>query len=257
MSLSTDGGFDTIYLSESQTSPRISVESTSRSRAAALPLIEGKLRSPETKKGIERTRLLEMLDRSVQNHTGTLLIGRAGAGKTTLAADFARRFPTVGWYSIDAGDSDWTVFSRYFQAMILGKGSGDRVFQRTPLEMFADLLTRLEAKSKEWPRLIVLDGVDHLFDSEWFKEFFDMMMASLPPDSHVLVLSRTRPPNPLWRLRSKQVINVIDEKVLAFSLPETEKLFALHGRRNRRAAAAAQKECYGRAGKLVRLLETR
>jgi ATP/maltotriose-dependent transcriptional regulator MalT len=262
MSLSSDGGFDANFWSDSQTPHRSSTESTPRPRTVLLPLIEAKLRLPNAKKGIRRTKLLELLERSARNHAGTLMVGRAGSGKTTLAADFARRIPSVGWNSIDAGDSDWAVFSRYFQAMVLGREFDDQERdgsdvpqQRTPLEMFAELLTNLEARSREWPKLLVLDGVDHLFDSEWFNEFFDMMMASVPPDVHILVLSRTKPPNPLWRLRSKQVINVMDEKLLAFSLPETEKLFALHGRRGRRAAASAHQECYGRPGKLVRFLE--
>lgn len=256
MSLSGDGGLDAYYLSESHTPPLPSGGAPARSRSVSLPLIEGKLRQPEISPAVERTRLLKMLERSINEHTGTLLIGRAGSGKTTLAADLARRMPTVAWYSIDAGDSDWDVFCRYFQAMLFGKEryerASGRVEDRTPPELFATLLARLD----EWPRLLVLDGMDHLFDSEWFKQFFDIMMASLPPQSHVLVLSRTRPPNPLWRLRSKQVINVIDEKLLAFSLTETEKLFALHGRRGRGSAAAAHKECYGRAGKLLRYLDT-
>ena len=262
MALSSENGFDTCLWSEGQSPHRSTEDPATRSRTT-LPLIEAKLRLPKEEKGIVRAKLLELLERSFGSHAGTLLVGRAGSGKTKLAADFARRFPSVGWYSIDAGDSEWTVFSRYFQAMILGKEFKDRrgedegrTGRRTPLEMFAELLTALEARSRNWPALLVLDGVDHLFDSKWFKDFFDMLMASVPADVHLLVLSRTKPPNPLWRLRSKQVIKVIDERLLVFSLSETEKLFALHGRRSRRDAAIAHAECYGRPGKLVSFLES-
>lgn len=230
-------------------------------RTSELPLIAAKLRLPDAAEGVARIPLIELLERSVRIYSGTLLIGRAGSGKTALAAELARKVPKAVWYSIDAGDADWGVFSRYFQATVLGAvqgvASSAGPAEHTPLEMFAGLLTRLDARSHQWPALMVLDGVDHLFDSKWFAEFFAMLMASLPPHAHVLVLSRTRPPTPLWRLRSKQVINVVDERLLAFSLAETEKLFALHGRKNRREAAAALKECYGRVGKLVRHLETR
>lgn len=261
MALSTDDGFDTYSWSESQTSHRSSAEIVSRPRAVSLPLIDAKLRLPEAKKGVPRTKLIELLERSARGHAGTLLVGRAGSGKTVVAAEFAQTIPDAAWYSIDAGDADWSIFSRYFREMVMGKEaeSGNATGEpqvRTPLEMFADLLTMLETRSREWPRLLVLDGVDHLFDTKWFTEFFAMLVASLPPYAHVLVLSRTKPPTPLWRLRSKQVINVVDEKVLAFSLSETEKLFALHGRRTRREAAAAHKEYYGRVGKLVRFLES-
>src|SRR5687767_6872718 len=117
MALSSENGFDTYSWSDSQTSPLSSAGSASRPRSTALPLIGAKLRLPKGRKGVTRTRLMELLDRSTRNHSGTLLVGRTGSGKTTLASDFARRFSSVGWYSIDAGDSDWTVFSRYFRAM--------------------------------------------------------------------------------------------------------------------------------------------
>lgn len=261
MALSSDNGFDTFYWPESQISHQPSAGPASLPRAAVLPLIDAKLQLPKANKGVTRTKLLGLLERSALGHAGTLLVGRAGSGKTMLAAAFARKASGAGWYSIDAGDGDWAVFSRYFRAMILGKEpdepDGTRPPEaRTPPEIFADLSARLEARSREWPGLIVLDGVDHLFDSKWFAEFFSMMMASLPPHAHVLVLSRTSPPTPLWRLRSKQVVNVVDEKLLAFSLSETEKLFANHGRRSRREAAAAHRECYGRPGNLVQLLES-
>ena len=74
------------------------------------------------------------------------------------------------------------------------------------------------------PLLIVLDGIHHLFDAEWFGEFFTLLLPSLPENINLLLLCRSKPPNPLWRLRSKQQLNVIDEKVLVFNLAETVQL---------------------------------
>jgi ATP/maltotriose-dependent transcriptional regulator MalT len=73
--------------------------------------------------------------------------------------------------------------------------------------------------------LIVIDGVHNVFDADWFSEFFTTLLYSLTPDVHLILLSRSNPPLPLWRLRSKQVLGVIDEKLLAFTLLETQELF--------------------------------
>jgi len=37
------------------------------------------------------------------------------------------------------------------------------------------------------------------------------------------------PPTPLWRLRSKQMLRVVDESELAFTLDETVALFKTYG----------------------------
>jgi ATP/maltotriose-dependent transcriptional regulator MalT len=83
--------------------------------------------------------------------------------------------------------------------------------------------------------LIVLDDAHYLFDADWFGGFFSSLLYSLSPASHLLILSRGTPSLPLWRLRSKQVLGVVDEKLLAFDIEETQRLFEKFGLRlNRR-----------------------
>jgi ATP/maltotriose-dependent transcriptional regulator MalT len=62
--------------------------------------------------------------------------------------------------------------------------------------------------------LIVLDDIHHLFDAHWFGDFFNLLLYSLPAGSHLLMLCRSRPPGPVWRLRSKQMLDVLDERSL-------------------------------------------
>ena len=66
--------------------------------------------------------------------------------------------------------------------------------------------------------LLVLDNVHHLFDAGWFPEFFRQMIISLGPETRLLMLCRSRPSAPLWRLRSKQMLNVIDETIINLTL---------------------------------------
>lgn len=262
MALLPNDGIEIFDLSENQSFDSSSLWLSDRYRANTR-LIDAKLRRPTVARGLVQERLLALLERSVQNHSGTLIVGRAGSGKTSLAANFAGRERNTAWLTLDAGDAEWASFARYFRAAVLQKttgyaeGGSDKIPEaRTPLELFSDLTAALELQSKKWPTLLVLDGVHRLFDTEWFGEFFEMMIASLLPPAHVLLLSRSKPPNPLWRLRSKQVLNVIDEKLLAFSAAESEELFARHGL-SRREALAAHRESYGRAGKLIRFLESK
>lgn len=261
MSFLSSDGLETSYSGESHSSDAFSAGSGYRTGPVFPPIIEAKLRRPASDDGPVQERLIEFLQRSIQNHSATLLVGRAGSGKTSLAAAFASRVPDTAWYSLDAGDSDWNAFSRHFGAVLCGLNRKARVRTAeiavaTPLELFGNVTARLELNSAEWPSLLVLDGIHHLYDSDWFTEFFDLMIRSLSRPSHVLILSRSKPPNPLWRLRSKQVLNVVDEKLLAFSASEAEELFKRGGLTSREGKLA-HRESFGQAGKLIRILESK
>lgn len=230
----------------------------------SLPLIRAKLRKPAVTRALDREWLIGLLERSVKNSAATMLIGRAGSGKTALAADFAERRQDHSWYSIDSSDADWNAFQRYFRAALIGsveKGGRSKKYLHeiqyspSPMELFADVTAALELHGKKWPSILVLDGIHHLFDCRWFDEFFAFLVASMPHSSHALILSRSKPPTPVWRMRSKQVLNVIDEKLLAFSAAEAEELFARHGL-DRNAAIKAHSETFGRAADIIGLLET-
>src|SRR5919206_500560 len=60
----------------------------------------------------------------------------------------------------------------------------------------------------------------------------------LPREVHVMLLGRSLPPTPLWRMRSKQTLCVIDEAALAFTLSEARRLYASYGLSPERAETA-------------------
>jgi ATP/maltotriose-dependent transcriptional regulator MalT len=64
-----------------------------------------------------------------------------------------------------------------------------------------------------------------------------------------MLLGRSLPPTPLWRMRSKQTLSVVDESALAFTLAEARRLFASYGLQPSRADAALL-ETRGRAATL-------
>lgn len=221
--------------------------------------IESKLRRPDAAGNLPRERLNGLLKRSTANFAATLIVGRAGSGKTALAAGFASEAERSVWLTLDASDGEWPVFSHYLWAAIFGKQAAERKVNRfeitTMFHLMADITVKFEVSTESWPTVIVLDGIHHLFDSDWFSGFFELFIASLPATTHLLLLSRSKPPNPLWRLRSKQVLNVIDEKLLLFSVMESEQFFRQAGL-DRKAGRAAHEQSLGRSGKLVRILET-
>lgn len=227
-------------------------------------LFAEKLRAPKFKNLIKRPRLQEVLTKSCAQFGATLITGRTGTGKTVLASQYAAKYKNVAWLSVDSADADWKVFSAYFSAALSGAPTCGKVEKAAfadskpnPSEIanfVENLLAQFCAAAVEAPNLIVLDDAHYIFDCEWFGVFFNSLLYSLAANTHLLILSRGTPSLPLWRLRSKQVLGVVDEKLLAFDLSETKKLFKKH---NLSAEFAAQSHAktFGRISRLMNLIE--
>jgi LuxR family maltose regulon positive regulatory protein len=208
-----------------------------------------------------------LLEKSCTQFGATLVSGRAGTGKTTVAASFSARYNSIAWYSVDSADSDWNVFSHYFNAALMktdnfGQSADVSIFEtddESPQEevsrFVSDLFSQVPDNNGNSPLLIVLDDIQHLFDTDWFSDFFTLLLHSLMPQTHLLMLCRSRPPLPLWRLRSKQRLNVIDEKLLAFSPDEAERLYRGHGLSGE-IAKKVHRDSFGRASKLAAVINS-
>lgn len=237
------------------------LKDTSHAERGDIHLLNEKLVVPRYRGLVSRPRLEELLRKSVAQFPATLISGRTGTGKTVVAATFARKTENVAWYSVESAEADWGLFAAYFAAAVL-KASHSKL---EPQSMFPDdmvpsqssmatflinVFAEAETVLVHEPLLIVLDGIHHLFDAPWFGEFFGLLLSSLPENTNLLLLCRSKPPNPLWRLRSKQQLNVIDERVLAFTLTETADLIAKRGFR-RSEAERAHSATFGRISKLL------
>lgn len=193
-------------------------------------LFAEKLRVPPFENQIARPRLKKLLAKSLNQFGAAIITGRAGTGKTALASEFAGEYERVAWYSIDSSERDWEAFSKYFAASFNLKHLTDDL-PKVPasnleeLAYFTEVLINEVAEHVHGKRLlIVLDDVHYLFDSEWFTTFFNSLLYSLTPNIELVMLCRGTPSVPLWRLRSKQVLGVIDEKVLNFNAEESFEL---------------------------------
>jgi ATP/maltotriose-dependent transcriptional regulator MalT len=222
-------------------------------------IIEGQLCVPQTDAIVSRPRLLDLLERSGTQFGATLISGRAGTGKSTLAADFASRRESVAWYSVESADSRWEVFSSYFFASVCGRSAkrpknidsqrDNAIDEATIGEFLRDCFGR---KRKVQNDLIVIDNIHHLFDTRWFSGFFNQLIVSLVPGLHLLMTCRSRPPAPLWRMRSKQMLNVVDESILHFTPAETRALCKLRGLPQNLGAEAHR--CSG--GRILKLIDS-
>jgi LuxR family transcriptional regulator, maltose regulon positive regulatory protein len=227
-------------------------------------ILKEKLEIPHCEGLIERPRLIEQLERSLNHFAVTLVSGRAGTGKTWIAAAYARTRKSTAWFTVESSDVDWNVFASYLTASVrraVGnrKAVGDSqpgVANSSPAAMailLHNIAAELETAEKDRRPLLVLDGIDHLFDADWFGEFFNILQPSLSETADLLLLCRSKPPNPLWRLRSKQQLDVIDEKNLAFDRDETMLLLKQVGR-SQAEAARIHAETFGRVSKLLPLI---
>ncbi len=216
-------------------------------------LFADKMRIPKFTNHISRPRLIELLKKSSAQNGATLITGRAETGKSALAAEFAENYERVAWYQLDAAETDWNLFARYFAAILdedfeaLKDSAGE-------ISGFVErLFANLAAKSDE-PVLIVLDDIHNIFDAAWFAEFFVSLIYTLAPAQHLVLLSRTKPPQPLWRVRSKQVLGMIDEKLLAFNADESIEFLQINGI-DEENAMKAHKKSFGRISRLKRITE--
>ena len=224
-------------------------------------LILNKITLPTEMPRISRRRLLDVLHESMACCTSTVIYGRTGTGKTMLAADFARQSERrVAWYKVDAPEVDRQTFLQYLVAAVrdLHPGFGRKTLALLAAandampdaallaESFVYEMTMLEADE---PLLIVIDDLHLLYDAEWLVPFFGRLLPLLPVEAHMILIGRTLPPAPLWRMRSKQTLRVIEESALAFTHVEAEELFHSYGL-NVKTAAQALSETWGRAAAL-------
>jgi LuxR family maltose regulon positive regulatory protein len=228
-------------------------------------LIFEKLTMPSQAGRFSRHRLLSLLETSLTSCTSTIISSRAGTGKTTLAADFAQCCGRqVAWYKVDAPEGELSVFFEYLTACIREKrprfgsqrlrqlfvASGDEDAALLAESFVYELL-----ESGTEPLLIVIEDLHLVCDSGWVVPFFRRLLPLLPAEVHVLITSRTMPPAPMWRMRSKQTLTVLDEETLGFNRHEAIEFFERSGLSAEEACIAFD-HTHGRASALASFAAT-
>lgn len=231
--------------------------------------ILNKITPPTMLPRVSRERLLDLLHSSLTSCTATLLNGRTGTGKTMLATDFAQHCARrVSWFKVDASDNTPRIFLTSLVDSIrrarasFGDGNLLRLIET---ESFDDMTLVAEAfvyelvegrkgAGHEEALLVVIDDLHLVYDAEWIAPFFARLLPLLPADAHALIAGRSLPPAPLWRMRSKQTLRVIDETALAFTPAEAKQLFESYGLSEAHATVALE-HTRGRAATLDKFAE--
>lgn len=228
-------------------------------------LVHDKINLPIQAARTSRPRLLELLSSNLAAYHATVINGRAGTGKSALSADFARRADRpVCWYKVEAGDANLSVFCRYLSATLQRqRPSLDparlAVMAESPksdrAELLAEAIVFQLAELNAEPLLVVIEDLHLVYDAEWVVPFFHRLLPLLPADVHLIITCRSLPPAPLWRMRSKQMLRVIEESELAFTFEETAQLFETYGLSEEHARLALR-ETKGRAAAIANFAAT-
>lgn len=208
---------------------------------ASRPVCPAKLTRPQPMRALARTRLHEQLDQALA-HPVTWLAGPPGAGKTTLVSSYLEAHQRPGiWYDTDAGDDDPATFFHYMD--IAARHAAPRF--RRPLPTFTPehrpgltgfarrYFEALYARLKT-PAVLVLDNFQEAASDGPFQLIVAAAAAALPPGVRLVVLSRHEPPPAFARLRANNLLTVVDDAALRFTLEESCAMAALRG--NTRAA---------------------
>ena len=183
---------------------------------------------------VARPHLIEKLNQGLQlGHKLTLVSAPAGFGKTTLVSEWVSGDERpAAWLSLDEGDSDPARFLAYIitalQTIEVNIGAGMLGVLQSPQPPPAEMiLTALLNEITTIPNnfVLVLDDY-HVIESQQddastsVDDALTFLLDHLPPQLHLVIVSRIDPSIPLSRLRAGNQMTEMREDDLRFSLDE-------------------------------------
>lgn len=155
----------------------------------------------------------------------TLVSAPPGSGKTTLVADWTQSLSVdVKWASLDPAEDDpvrfWSLLLACLKADLSEPERLDLLLH-APAPMLDALVTELlnQLAERSGPLILVLDDY-HVLVTPALHEAMALLVERLPPQVHLVLISRADPLLPLARFRAKGWLNEIRASDLRFSPPE-------------------------------------
>jgi DNA-binding SARP family transcriptional activator len=179
------------------------------------PLPRARLEPPAVR-AITRDRVDRLFDRAWEVPL-TMVVGPAGAGKTTAAGHLVQRSGGV-WYRAHAIDGDEVVFAAHLGEAI-SRATGRPV---SDTDVAAVLLGGDD--NSDASLLVVLDEFDAIIGTS-SERAVAAVLDDLPPFKHLVTLSRHRPSFNTSRLRLGHRVEMIGPDDLRFRSWEVERLF--------------------------------
>ena len=194
-----------------------------------MALMQTKLYRPRKRSDlISRARLLNRLNVGLSGNV-TLISAPAGFGKTTLIAQWIQSIerPTA-WLSLDEHDNEFRAFVQSLTAALQSAlpdafhGIGS-LFEapRFPSAKYIVPLLINDLADLPDDLMLVLDDY-HLIRTREIHNLLDQLIEHLPPQLHLVLISRSDPPLPLARWRAQGYLNDLRPVDLCFTREETE-----------------------------------
>jgi LuxR family maltose regulon positive regulatory protein len=191
------------------------------------PILATKLYTPTPRRNVVlRSRLIEQLNEGLDRKL-SLVSAPAGFGKTTLLAQWLSESGTpAAWLSLDEGDNDPARFLAYLVAALqtIAASLGERVLdllqssQPPPPEaILTALLNDLTTIPGQF--VLVLDDY-HVLDVQSIDQALIFLLDHLPPQMHVVIVTREDPQLPLARFRARGQLTEVRSADLRFTASE-------------------------------------
>ncbi|MBD0380914.1 LuxR C-terminal-related transcriptional regulator [Paenibacillus sedimenti] len=189
-----------------------------------MPILSTKLYIPPRRnKVVLRSRLIERLNEGLHRKL-TLISASAGFGKTTLVSEWlAGCERPVAWLSLDEMDNDATRLLTYLVAALqtIAANIGEGVFavlQSPQPPSTESILTILLNEITTIPDnfVLVLDDF-HVIDAKPVNDALTFLLEHLPPQMHLVIITREDPNLPLSRLRVRGKLTELRSADLRFT----------------------------------------
>ena len=190
------------------------------------PLIATKILVPAPRQRlVSRPALLDRVSAGLSGKF-TLVSAASGYGKTTLMAEWLSergKDCPVAWVSLDEGDNDLTLFLSYLIAALENVQDGlgedtNAVMRGAQNSNDSAILSVLINELSTVPNDFVLILEDyHVIDLGEIHRMQVFLLEHMPPQMHLVILTRSDPPFPLGRMRARSEMVEIRARDLRFS----------------------------------------
>lgn len=175
-----------------------------------------------------RPRLTAKISANLRNKM-TLIAAPAGAGKTSLIQEWhAQEADRVllAWLALDAEDNDPLRFLRYLLAavqVVLPSVAAmpEALSQLSTEQAKAFLANFLNQIGRQSQRVVMALDDYHVIENRNIHQMMIFLLDYMPQNLHLILTTRSDPPFPLSRLRSRQQLLEIRADDLRFTLEET------------------------------------
>src|SRR5579859_7467608 len=192
------------------------------------PILATKLYMPRLRPNVvSRPRLLERLNEGLHRKL-TLISAPAGFGKTTLLSEWTLGLGRpVAWLSLDEGDNDPTRFLAYLIAALqtiaprLGQGVLGALQSPQPPPPDSILTTLLNELTTLPDQIVLVLDDYHLIEAQAVDQALTFLVEHLPPQMHLVIVTREDPHLPLARLRARDHVTELRAADLRFTASES------------------------------------